>query len=252
MSNTRLQNPFNANQIPPDQGSGFRFLPLGEYPFRITGGEVKANFANDGGLVQFDGEVLQGEHAGQQASFSIRLYDKDEKTKNMAEGQMSAISHATGVFLFEDLSALFNTVIGLRAYEAKLTTEQQARKDRGENVKPFINFRILNADGSEIKGQPSQGGGQQFNQQQPQQQANNGNGGGWGGQQGNQQQQPNNPPPPPPPAPSQAPAAGGWGNNANNSNSNNANTGNTGGGNGGGGWSQNNSGGGGTPAWGKR
>lgn len=240
MSNTRLQNPFNANQIDPNQGSGFRALPLGEYPFRITGGEVRATKDNTGGLVQFDGEILHGEHVGKQGSFILNLYHADPQTRAIAETSFSAICHAASTYLVEDISALFGKVIGIRAYEAKLTAEQQAKKDRGENVTPFVNQRFLNADGTDIKGMPGQ---------QPQQQANNGNGGGWGGQ----QQQPNNPPPPAPPAPAPAPAAGGWGgNNANNGNSNNANTGNTGGGNGGGGWSQNNSGGGGTPAWGKR
>jgi hypothetical protein len=183
----RLQTPFNAQAISPDQGSGFRQMPLGKYPVEIVSGEVKANSANTGGMLQFTVNILAGEHQGQQGNFSLNLYHPEDQTRSIAEGSLSAICHASGRFLIEDTDQLNGAQFAVNVTEQRLTKKQEAEKAEGKNVTPFVNVRILNVDGSEIKG-----GGGQPQQQAAQQQPQGNQAGGWN--QGGQQQQPNNAP----------------------------------------------------------
>lgn len=242
----RLQQQFNANAIDPTQGGGFSQLPVGDHPVIITASEIKATGDNTGGMVVFELKVIGGPKEGSSGTWRLNLYNKSDQARGIAEAQMSALCHATGIFLIDDTAQLHNQPFAVRVTEQALTEQQLEKQRNGEKVTPFTQVsRVLMADGTEVKGghqgqpQGQQGGGNwgaqnggQQGQQQPQQ-GNQGAQGGWGGGQQNTQQQ----------QPQGQQTNGGWGGQQN-TQQQPQNQGN------GGGWSQGQ--GGGNPAWGQK
>ena len=197
----QLIQPFNANNFDPTQGVGG--LPIGRHPVIVESSEVKANKANDGGYLQLNLKVIDGPQAGTVGAYRVNLYHSNPQTVEIANRQLSAISHVTGVFMIQDSAQLHNipfiVEVGPQKNDAQYT-----------EVK-----KVFDINGNE-PGKPAQGGGaaqpqnnggfggqqqQPNNGQQQQPPANGGfggqqqqppaNGGGaWGGQQGGQQ--PNN------------------------------------------------------------
>lgn len=160
----QLQQPFNANAVSPDQGGNFQQLPLGKHPVKIIASEVKATAAGDGGMVVFELEVIGGPNQGATGNMNINLYNASDKARTIAEGQMSALCHATGVYMLQDTSQLHNLPFAVEVVNQPLTAQQKEKQDRGETVTPFTQVRkILDYNGNEPKG-----AGQQ--QQQPHQQ----------------------------------------------------------------------------------
>lgn len=217
----KLITPFNAHDFNPEQSAGQ--LPIGKHPVVIESSEVKANKANDGGYLQLNLKVIEGPNAGVTGPYRLNLYHSDQTTCDIANRQLSAVCHVTGVFNIDDSSALHNIPFIVEV-------SPQTKDPKYTQV-----TKVFDINGNE----PSKGGN---GQQQNNQSANNN--GGWGNtgtnnagnnnnQQSNEQSQPQNT---------------GWGNQ--NNNQNNANTGNTGGNNNnnGGGWTQN-AGSGGKPSW---
>ena len=159
----QLIQPFNANNFDPTQGVGG--LPIGRHPVIVDSSEVKANKANDGGYLQLNLKVIDGPQAGTVGAYRLNLYHSNPQTVEIANRQLSAISHVTGVFMIQDSAQLHNipfiVEVGPQKNDAQYT-----------EVK-----KVFDINGNE-PGKPAQGGGAA----QPQ------NNGGFGGQ----QQQPNN------------------------------------------------------------
>jgi hypothetical protein len=159
----QLQSQFNAQQFDPtNQGGGYKSLPVGKQPVVAVASEIKPNKSNQGGMVVFDLEVIDGPAKGASGQMYINLYHQDEKVRAIAESQMAALCYATGQFVIQETAALHNKPFCVDVEPQPLTPDQQAKKDAGESVTPFTQVRkILNIDGS----MPGQGG----QQQQPQQ-----------------------------------------------------------------------------------
>lgn len=185
----KLNIAFNANNIDPTQGPGQ--LPLGRHPVIIKTSEVKGSKTNaQSGMLSLGLEVIAGEHQGATGVHNLNIYNENPQTVDIANRQLSAICHVTGVFLIEDTQQLHNIPFVVEVTNQKLTREQQEKKDAGQTVTPYTQVsRVFTINGEE----PRRGGGAAPVQQQqapaPQQQA----------QQGQQQ-----------PAPQSAPA-GAWG-----------------------------------------
>ena len=159
----QLIQPFNANNFDPTQGVGG--LPIGRHPVIVESSEVKANKANDGGYLQLNLKVIDGPQAGIVGAYRLNLYHSNPQTVEIANRQLSAISHVTGVYMIQDSAQLHNipfiVEVGPQKNDAQYT-----------EVK-----KVFDINGNE-PGKTPQGGGAA----QPQ------NNGGFGGQ----QQQPNN------------------------------------------------------------
>lgn len=211
----QLQQPFNAQAIDPTQGGSFNQLPVGTHPVVIVASEVKANAANTGGMVVFELQVIDGPSKGASGTWRINLYSASDKARAIAESTFSALCYAVNEFMVTHTEVLHGKPFAVVVGEQGLTDEQKVKQANGEKVTPFTEVkRVLNADGSEIKGggqaqapapapqqqyaapaqapaaQQAWGGGQQAAQAPAQ---------GWGGQPQGQA-----------PAPAPAPAAGGW------------------------------------------
>ena len=168
----QLIQPFNANNFDPTQGVGG--LPIGRHPVIVESSEVKANKANDGGYLQLNLKVIDGPQAGTVGAYRLNLYHSNPQTVDIANRQLSAISHVTGVFMIQDSAQLHNipfiVEVGPQKNDAQYT-----------EVK-----KVFDINGNE-PGKPAQGGGAAQPQNNggfggQQQQPNNAQGGAWGGQ----------------------------------------------------------------------
>ncbi|AEX56078.1 hypothetical protein KL1_00032 [Burkholderia phage vB_BceS_KL1] len=190
----QLIQAFNPMQFDPTQGVGS--LPIGKHPVVIESDEVKANKANDGGYLQFNLRIIDGPHAGTTGAYRLNLYHSNQQTVEIANRQLSAICHVTGVFQLgangSDTSVLHNipflVEVGPQKNDASYTEIKKVYDRNGnEPGKGGQGAGAAQPQAAGFGGQP-QGFGQQ-----PQQQPQNPQGGAaWGGQP-QQSQQPQQP-----------------------------------------------------------
>ena len=180
---------FDANQYQPKQVGTTH--PIGKFPATITGTSIEPTKAGDGGMfiVEFTTQV---------GSINMRynLWNQNTIAVNIANGQLSALCHATGVFKLQ----WENDGAALRNAKCQIEVVEQIDKETKQPNGYTQIAKVYDVNGDE-PGKPKQQSQvhpqqqqqpqqwQQPNQQQPQQNAPQS---GWGGQQQpNQQQQPN-------------------------------------------------------------
>lgn len=234
----QLQNAFDATKVDPSQGVGQ--LPVGnKLPVTITESEVKATKDNSGGYIQFTVQIGQGEHAGRRGAYRINLYNSSEAARAIAEKQLSALCHVTGVFHLENTQQIHNIPflidVVAQAADPKYTEVKAVYDANGnEPGKAHSQANTQHNGGNN----PANAGGWGQNTQTQQTQQTQQNQPGWGAnnQQPNNQQQAENQQPV-----NQGNAQGGW----NQSNPQTEQTQQQSGG-----WQQNNNGNAGSqPAW---
>lgn len=189
-----MQN-FDATNIPPQQSSGKHPEYMG--PATITGTKVKPTKAGDGGIF----EVTFTSPLGSIIS-NYNLFNKNEKAVEIAQKELSALCHATGVFkLSMPQENLDNCGMELRGARCVIDVKPQANNPEYMEVK-----KVFDVNGNEPgkapnpapqpanyaaqASQATQNGG--WATQQPPAQNNASQGGGWsqGPQQGVAQQAP--------------------------------------------------------------
>lgn len=188
-----LREIFNAAQVDPTQGAGQ--MPLGRHPVVITESEIKANKDNQGGHLALGLRVIEGPNAGQTGAYRLNLYHADARTAEIAQRQLSALCHVTGVLQLQDTQALHNIPFVVEVTQQKLTAEQQQAQAAGQQVTPYTQVsKVFYMDGREPGKE-----GQAPAQAQPMAAAPAAApaGGAWGGAPG-------------PAAPAPAPAGGAW------------------------------------------
>lgn len=178
-----LTGPFNAMMYDPEMG--VPQLPLGmKQPMRIIAEEVKAVKGSDNnGYIEFTVEILDGANKGSQGAYRLNIYHGDDKTKEFAMRQLSALSIACGKPTWQDTRELFNLPFLADVTPQK---ETEANKDKG--------YTQISAVYDVQGNKPKRGGTVGQNTNQNTQQNNSGNGGGdWNTNQNqNQNQQQNN------------------------------------------------------------
>jgi len=166
----QLQQTFDANGVNPTQGAGQ--LPLGRHPVVIGESNVKANRDNTGGFAEFILSIIDGPNAGQTGAYRLNLYHANPQTVDIAQRQLSALCHVTGQLQIQDTAQLHNHPFMVEVTNQKLSPEQQARVNAGEQVTPYTQVsKVFYIDGRE-PGKENQAPAQaQTQQHQPQQQA---------------------------------------------------------------------------------
>lgn len=205
----QLQTAFDATRVDPSQGIGQ--LPIGaKLPVVAIESEVKATKDNSGGYIQFTLQVQQGEHAGRKGAYRINLYNSSEAARGIAERQLSAMCHVTGVFNLQDTQQLHNIpfLVDVVAQADPKYTEVKAVYDINGNEPGRAHQQNHQHNGGQQQA-PVQQPQSQPEPQQPQQQP------AWGGGQSQPQQQSTAPAwgqqqSAPEQQQQQAPANGGW------------------------------------------
>lgn len=170
----QLIQPFNAHNVDPTQSVGQ--LPVGKHPVIIESSEVKGTKANDGGLVEFRLKIIDGPSVGTTGSYRLNLYHSNPQTVEIANRQLSALCHVTGVFMLQDTAALHNIPFIVEVATQRPTREQEDQIKQGHQVSLYTEVkRVYDINGNEPGKQGQNQGAAQPQQQaafrQPQQQA---------------------------------------------------------------------------------
>ena len=126
-----FQQPFDANTVKPNEA--FEPLPAGWYNARVINSEAKPTKDNKSGYLQLDLEIIDGEHQGRKVFDRLNLWNEGankEKTKEIAQRQLSAYCHATGVFILQDSNQLHGIPLKI-----KLAVRTQEGFDPTNDVK---------------------------------------------------------------------------------------------------------------------
>lgn len=128
---------FDATQHDPSQGTGQ--LPVGKHLVKVTGGELKATKANDGGYLQLKITIVEGPHAGSSGNWILNIHNKNPNTIEIAFRELSALCHAIGVYKVDNVSQLM---------DRPFMVQVQAQVDNPQYTEVC---RIFDANGNEPK-----------------------------------------------------------------------------------------------------
>jgi hypothetical protein len=99
-----FQQPFDANTVKPQEA--FEPIPEGWVIGAIRASEAKPTKDNESGYLAFEIEVLEGEHKGRKLFDNLNLWNKSVQASEIAQRQLSAYCHATGVLVLTDSQQL--------------------------------------------------------------------------------------------------------------------------------------------------
>lgn len=171
---------FDSSGIDPQYGGSGSQLPLGKHPVVIVGSNLKPTRNNDGGYLELTLEAIDGPSKGVQHSDRLNLHNKSAQAVEIANKQLSAYCHVTGVLRFQSTEELHN-----KPFVVEIGPEPDDRNPNRTGIKKLFD---INGNEPGHAGAGGQGGNAgAFGGGQPQ----GGQGGGaWGGGQPNTGGQP--------------------------------------------------------------
>src|SRR5699024_8067063 len=95
---------FDATQHSPNQS--FEPIPAGWYNVKITSSEMKPTKAGNGAYLELEMTVLDGDYANRKVFDRLNLDNPNPTAVEIAQGTLSAICHAVGVYQVEDSQQL--------------------------------------------------------------------------------------------------------------------------------------------------
>jgi len=131
---------FDATQIDPTDS--FEPLPAGDYAIVITESDMKATKNNRGQYLQMILEVIDGPLKGRKVWDRLNLVNPNNTAVEIAQRQLSALCHATGVMSVTDSAQLHNIPVVARiAYKPAegsygATNEVKGYKPTGNKAAP--------------------------------------------------------------------------------------------------------------------
>jgi len=85
---------FDASKVEPSGGA----IPKGEYQVVIVESEKVETKAKTGHLLKLKLQIVEGEHKGRTLTDRLNLWNQNETASRIAQGTLSAICRAVGVF----------------------------------------------------------------------------------------------------------------------------------------------------------
>lgn len=99
---------FNALAHTPSYGGAGSNLPAGKYKGVIVDIRQEKTTAGTGGFLAFDLTPIEGPCANQKHTDRLNIHNLNPETVRIANQQLSAYCHVTGVFNIQDLVQLYN------------------------------------------------------------------------------------------------------------------------------------------------
>lgn len=173
-----LNGGFNANSFDPAQG-GSQF-PIGRHVVQVSGSAIKPTQDQTSGFLELKCIIQDGAHAGTECSHRFNIYHKDDQPRNIAERQLSAVCHVTGIMELHDTEQLHGQYyivdVGMQK-EPNPKGYTQVNKvydvNGNEPMKGKVGPQPGNGQQQAPQGQQQGGFGQPNTQQQPAQQPQN-------------------------------------------------------------------------------
>lgn len=138
---------FDANQVEP--ASGREPLPAGRYLVVISDSTLKPTRNGQGQYLEFEYQVLAGEHKGRRLWSRHNLHHPSEQAVEIARKELSAICRAIGVLTPRDSAELHNLPL-------TVTVKLAPRNDTGEQTNEIVAWAAKTLG----TGQPQQAGAQ--------------------------------------------------------------------------------------------
>lgn len=167
-----VQLNFDANQVEPD--AGMDVVPAGWYNVALDESEMKPTKGGDGAYLKCRFNILDGQYHGRKLFINLNLRNPNPTTVEIAQRQLSAICHATGVLNLQDTQQLYGIPLKVKVSVRKDPTGEYGDQN---DIKSFknINEPVDMAGGPTPQAQGGFGGvfqqqGQPQTFQQPQQQ----------------------------------------------------------------------------------
>ena len=122
---------FNANNVAPAQA--YEPLPADWYAVQIVGSDRVLTKAGTGSILKLQQKVLEGKYAGRVIFCNLNIENPNSVAQDIAQQQLSAICHATGVIQCEDSEELHG-----KPYMVRVTVrEPQNGYDASNDCKAF-------------------------------------------------------------------------------------------------------------------
>lgn len=97
---------FDASKVDPT--NVFEIIPKADYPMMIVDSEMKDTNDKTGKYLQLNAEVIDGPYKGRIIFERLNLVNKNSRTVEIAQRQLSQICHAIGVLNVQDSAQLHN------------------------------------------------------------------------------------------------------------------------------------------------
>jgi hypothetical protein len=133
MANTALGVEFNAHQVEPNMGRSA--VPTGWYNVMMTQAEVGPTKDQKSGKANIGFKIMDGPHAGSMVFENLNLWNQNQTATDIAWKTLSAICHATGVFVINDFTQLFGKPLMARIVYKPADSEKGY--DEGNDIKAF-------------------------------------------------------------------------------------------------------------------
>lgn len=97
---------FDSTTVAPSEE--FSVIPAGEYVAMITASEVKNTKAGNGSYLNLRFDIVDGQYKGRVLFSALNIWNQNPKAVEIAQRDLSAICHATGILQVQDSSQLHN------------------------------------------------------------------------------------------------------------------------------------------------
>jgi hypothetical protein len=124
-----LGGTFDARQVAPNGGGGG--LPDGWYKVVISNSEEAGN--ENGKGVKLTYTVIEGPLMGQTQNQNLNLWNNNPQARDIAQRELSALCHVTGVFNVSDTLQLHNIPLTIRVGADKTGQYQNVKQIRDAN-----------------------------------------------------------------------------------------------------------------------
>ena len=133
-----MQFNFDATQFEPNKG-GQDVFEDGEYAFQITDSKVRENKKKDGHIMELTAKCIEEGFAGKIYVIRLNVSNPSAQAVEIAMGDLSAISHVTGVLQWNDTQQLHGKPFRMRL--VKTTWKNEQGEDRhGNDCKGFLDM----------------------------------------------------------------------------------------------------------------
>ena len=108
----QMPKPFDASGVAPSQPQ--EVIPVAWYPVTITESEIKETSKKLGSMLALTYTIIDGDHKGRKLFSNLNIVNANAQAVEIAQRDLSAICHATGVMVVDDTSKLHNIPFEIR------------------------------------------------------------------------------------------------------------------------------------------
>lgn len=108
----QMPTPFDASSVAPSQAQ--EVIPVAWYPVTITESKIKETSKKSGSILALTYTIIDGDHKGRKLFNNLNIVNANAQAVEIAQSDLSAICHATGVIVVDDTFKLHNIPFEIR------------------------------------------------------------------------------------------------------------------------------------------